>query len=232
MTIPGFGEAIFASGPAQWIEALGFAAAGLTLTTYCMKTMIPLRAMSICASTLFIAYGLLAPSYPQLVLHGTLLPLNLLRLLQMRRLIDEVKHASSGDLSMDWLGAYSATRDCRKGEVIFRKGDGAESMFYSVSGSYLLDEISVKVGPDNLIGEIGMVSPDNRRTQTLKCIEAGKLLEISYDRVRQLYFQNPSFGFYFLNLISRRLITNTAMLEQQLARKDASRLAAGNVPAE
>jgi hypothetical protein len=41
-----------------------------------MKTMIPLRVVGLCANVIFIAYGWLAPVYPQLLLHGALLPLN------------------------------------------------------------------------------------------------------------------------------------------------------------
>ena len=45
-----------------------------------------------------------------------------------------------------------------------------------------------------------MLAPDNRRTATLECIEAGKVLSITYEQVEQLYYQNPTFGFYFLRL--------------------------------
>jgi hypothetical protein len=36
--------------------------------------------------------------------------------------------------------------------------------------------------------------------------------------LRQLYFQNPEFGFYFLRLTSERMFQNMAMMEQELAR--------------
>jgi CRP-like cAMP-binding protein len=58
-----------------------------------------------------------------------------------------------------------------------------------------------------------MLSPDKTRTQTLQCMEAGKLLEITYSQLRQLYFQNPKFGFYFIELISKRLFENIVRLE-------------------
>jgi CRP/FNR family cyclic AMP-dependent transcriptional regulator len=35
--------------------------------------------------------------------------------------------------------------------------------------------------------------------------------------VRQLYFQNPRFGFFFLKLITRRLFANNQSLEGKLA---------------
>ena len=191
-------------------------AAGVTIATYSMKTMIPLRVAGICANVLFVAYGFLAPSYPQIVLHIVLLPLNAIRLRQMINLVEQVKLSADSNLSMDWLGSYSTKRLCTKGETVFRKGDPSDAMFYTVSGRYLLEEIGLEIGPGEIVGEIGMVAPSNQRTQTFKCIEAGELLSIDYDRVKQLYFQNPSFGFYFLNLISQRLIDNIARHEKRL----------------
>jgi CRP-like cAMP-binding protein len=39
------------------------------------------------------------------------------------------------------------------------------------------------------------------------------VLTISYDKLLELYFQNPEFGYYFLRLTSERLLQNIARLE-------------------
>jgi CRP/FNR family transcriptional regulator, cyclic AMP receptor protein len=39
------------------------------------------------------------------------------------------------------------------------------------------------------------------------------MMVISYDDLRQLYFQNPQFGLYLLRLISERLFRNVADAE-------------------
>jgi len=39
----------------------------------------------------------------------------------------------------------------------------------------------------------------------------------SYSQVKQIYYQNPEFGFYFLRLTSARLFRNIARLEDELA---------------
>lgn len=200
-----------------WTEVLGFAAASLTIVTYSMKTMIPLRIVGICASSLFIVYGYITPSYPQLLLHGVLLPLNTLRLRQMIRLIAEVRAAAEGDLFVDWITPFSSRQTCRKGDTVFRKGDHADSMYFVASGRYWLVEIDTEIEPGQIVGEIGLVTPENRRTQTFKCLEDGELIVVGYDRVRILYFQNPRFGFYFMKLISERLLVNMAQLEKKLA---------------
>jgi len=77
----------------------------------------------------------------------------------------------------------------------------------------------MQIGPGQVIGEIGLLTPGNTRTQGFVCEEAGAIYEIDYEAVRELYFQNPEFGFYFLTLTSRRLLENIATLEAELARR-------------
>jgi CRP/FNR family transcriptional regulator, cyclic AMP receptor protein len=199
----------------SWIEALGYLGALLVLSAYSMKTMIPLRIIGLCANGIFIVYGYVAPVYPQLLLHSVLLPLNSLRLYQMLQLIGKVRTASQGDLNMDWLKPFMSKRACKAGEIIFRQGDLSSEMFYTVSGSYRLNEIEQDVGPGQVSGEVGLIAPDSKRTLTFECIEDGELLTISYEQVKQLYFQNPKFGFYFLQLISRRLFQDIARLQDK-----------------
>ena len=55
----------------------------------------------------------------------------------------------------------------------------------------------------------------------MECVKDADVLRITYDQVKQLYFQNPKFGFYFLQLTSRRLFENIARLEKRLAEKSA-----------
>ena len=76
-----------------------------------------------------------------------------------------------------------------------------------------------------IVGELGMLSPSNMRTQTLECVEAGLVLSVSYSKVEELYVQNPAFGFYFLRLSSARLFQNfehIETLQQQLNQQTAS----------
>jgi hypothetical protein len=64
------------------IDGLGFVAAGLVLATFCMKRLVPLRAMAITSNLAFILYGYAAGIEPVLVLHLILLPINVMRLLE------------------------------------------------------------------------------------------------------------------------------------------------------
>jgi CRP-like cAMP-binding protein len=95
-------------------------------------------------------------------------------------------------------------------------------MFYTVSGKFLLPELGIEIGPGQLVGELGLLAPENKRTATLECLQGGDVLTLNYDKVRELYFQNPQFGFYFLTLTSERLMQNIARLESRLESKQAA----------
>lgn len=73
-------------------DLLGWLAAGLTLLTFSMRSIIALRTVAVMASLCFIAYGTSAALYPVLALHLLLLPCNLFRLRQLTR-----RQAVAGD---------------------------------------------------------------------------------------------------------------------------------------
>lgn len=178
-----------------------------------MKTMARLRVANIVSNFFFLLYGYLAPAFPTFLMYVALLPINFFRLYQLRDLIGRVKSAAQGDLNMDWLKPFMKRRKYKKGTVLFRKGDRALEMFYTVTGKYLVSEIGVELPPGRLFGELGVLTPDSRRTQSVECIEDGEVLTVTYDKVLELYFQDPDFGFYFLKLTSERLLQNIARLE-------------------
>ncbi|NWG26747.1 MAG: cyclic nucleotide-binding domain-containing protein [Pseudorhodoplanes sp.] len=184
------------------------------VATLWMRTMVPLRVIGIFSNFAFLAYGILARSLPTFMLYAVLLPINCVRLYQMLALIRKVKTATESDLSMDWLKPFMTQRKYKKGDILFKKGEQANEMLYTVSGRYLVSEIGVEILPGRLMGELGLLTPGNRRTQSVECIENGEVLAITYDRVLELYFQDPEFGFYFLRLTTERLMQNVARLEK------------------
>jgi CRP/FNR family transcriptional regulator, cyclic AMP receptor protein len=198
-------------------EVSGYVAAALVFMTFYMKTMVPLRVIGICSNCAFITYGYLGGLYPVLILHLILLPLNSLRLREMLLLTKQVRQAAYGDPNMDWLKPFTSTRHVKAREVVFHKGDVAGDMFVVLSGRFRLVETSIEIVSRHVVGEFALLTPEHSRTQTLECVEAGILLQISYGQIEQLFFQNPKFGFYFLQLITRRLLQNIARLETELA---------------
>lgn len=208
-------------------DFLGYAAAFLVLLTFSMKTMVQLRIVGILSNVFFIAYAYLMGAHPILILHTILLPLNIFRLWQIMMLVRKVENATHGHPDMEWLKPITQRRSFSKGEVLFHKGDAADRMMFVVSGAFQVKEIDVGIGPGNVIGELGLLKPEKTRTQTIECTEAGDVLEITYDQVKQLYFQSPKFGFYFLQLASRRLFENIERQDKELASLRAARAQRG-----
>jgi CRP/FNR family transcriptional regulator, cyclic AMP receptor protein len=199
------------------IEIIGYSAAALGIATFVMATMIPLRLTGIAHNAVSITFGLLTGIYPMVVQHLILLPLNGYRLYQMAKLIKNVKAAAADSHTMDWLKPFTTRRSFKAGETILEKGADADRMYFVVSGKLRLPEIGVEILPGALVGELGMLAPDGKRTQTVVCAENCDALEITYVRIEELYYQNPTFGFYFLRVASERLFDNIARLERELA---------------
>jgi len=199
-----------------------------------LRTMIPLRIAAIISNVLFMGYGLLAKALPTFFMYAVLLPINCFRLYQIQQLVKRVKIASQGDLDMEWLKPFMTKKNFKAGDILFNKGDVANAMYYTVTGKFLVKEFGVELPPGRVMGELGFLAPDNKRTATVECIEDGQVLFIIYDKVRELYFQDPDFGFYFLKLTSERLLQNISRLESEVetykARVQALEAAAASRP--
>lgn len=63
---------------------VGYLAASLVFATFYAKRMVPLRTLAIASNIAFMAYGYLDALWPILILHATLLPMNVIRLLDAR----------------------------------------------------------------------------------------------------------------------------------------------------
>jgi len=196
----------------SWVEVTGYVASVLVFCTFYMKTMIPLRVVGILSNVAFMIYAAGGRLYPVLILHAILLPLNCVRLIQMQTLIKKVRDAAKGDCSMEWLIPYMQSRTLQKG-VLFRKGDAADEMYMLLKGSIRLKDVGVTIHPGTVIGEIGIFAPSRRRMDTAICESDVEVATISNDRVRQLYHQNPKFGFYLINLVTDRLLQNLSKVQ-------------------
>lgn len=194
----------------DWVEAIGYLGTALTVASSAMTTMIPLRIVSILSSVAVIIYGCLVGSVPTVLTEVIQIPFNAWRLYEMIKLVKDVETAADGDLSLDWLKPFGTARRFKAGEVLFRKGDAASEMFYVESGRFRIEEHGIEIAPGAIVGELGMLSPGNLRTATVVCAEAGVALCVPYAEVKQLYYQNPEFGFYFLKLTSERLFQSAA----------------------
>ena len=192
----------------MWAVIAAWIAAVLVFSSFFMKTMVPLRVVAIASNVAFISYalvgleyGVFGRVYPILVLHSCLLPLNLVRLHQLTRLITAVQRATDDDVLAS-LCPYMKTELRRHGEVVFRRGASADRLYMIREGHVHFPEIDKRIGPGTVFGEVGLFAPHGVRTLTAVSEASCCLSAISRERVLELFYQNPEFGFFLIRLVS------------------------------
>jgi phosphotransferase system glucose/maltose/N-acetylglucosamine-specific IIC component len=193
-------------------------AGALVIVSSFVKTMIPLRCLAVGGNLGFLIYGALHPSLIMVLLHGTLLPINIYRTAEMIRLTRRVRAASeSSDLSGVWLRPYMRRQSLKAGDVLFHKGDEAMHLYFLAEGRIDFVEIGETMEPGRLFGEIAFFAPNKRRTLTARCATNCIVLRIDETTFRQLYYQNPAFGFEVVTMVAGRLLADRQRLEERLA---------------
>jgi hypothetical protein len=195
----------------QPTELFGVAAAIASLYAAHSKTMIPLRWAAIAANALAMVYSGVHGTWPTFALNAILLPTNAWRLHAMLRLIADLDRAIKSDMNADWLLPFARPKTFQAGEVMMARGDYATAAVYVVAGEVEIPELGEKFGNGTLLGEIGLFTPDGRRTMTVRCVSEVHAAVLDYDRFKELYFQNPQFGFRLLQMIVARMQHNSAL---------------------
>ena len=196
----------------MWILAAAWLAALLVFAAFFMKTMIPLRVIAIGSNVAFIGYtllglryGVFGRLYPILVLHSCLLPLNVVRLSQVRQMVAAVQSATDDEVLRALL-PYMRTERRPAGAVLFRQGDPADRLYLLQSGSVRFAETGVRAADGDVFGEVGLFAAHGVRTLTAVCEHDCRLAVIERDKVLELYYQNPEFGFFLIRLVAGRLL--------------------------
>jgi hypothetical protein len=187
---------------AAWVAAL------LVFSSFFMKTMIPLRVVAITSNIAFVTYALLGLKYgifgrvyPILVLHSALLPLNVLRLREIKGLISAVNSASKSE-TIEYLIPYMRSERHRRGETLFSKGDAADNLYLIEQGTIFMPELGKRLSDGAVFGEVGLFAPQSVRSLTAVCEDDCRLHVITKDKVLELYYQNPRFGFFLIRMVS------------------------------
>ena len=63
----------------------------------------------------------LAGSVPQFLLYLLALPINVVRLVQIRNLVKKARSSAKGDLSLDWLRPFMTPRNIKRATCCFAK---------------------------------------------------------------------------------------------------------------
>jgi hypothetical protein len=200
-----------------WEEAMnvadfaGYLASFLVFSTFYMKRMIPLRLIAIASNIAFITYAWLDDLTPILVLHGALLPLNLYRLVELRRLIARVVKASNEDFSIDSLLPLMQRSEIDAEDILFKANDAASALYYVVKGTLHLPEVDKEVGPGALLGEFALFSDTGRRTATAIAKTDCVVMALTKSAVLSALVQYPQLGIHLLKMVTVRMLENARM---------------------
>lgn len=115
-----------------------------------------------------------------------------------------MEHAEQGNSLRDWLVPHMTDESRRKGEVLFRRGDPGQALYYIQQGRVALQEINEEVGEGELLGEISIFAPEHARTCTACCETDTKLFRLTAEQAKRLYMENPQFAYHVVQLIARR----------------------------
>ncbi len=196
------------------ITVVGLIGGVFYLASHSMRRMVPLRLLALCSNVLFIIYAVFHLNFdwaklavlPEFLLNVILLPVNAKRLVEILRLTKQIAAVTQRSPVSEWLLPHMHLHKHPAGHVLFREGDKADEIHYVASGTLRLDGVGDTIGPDNLIGEIGLFSPEKKRTLTVICETDCELYTMTDEQIYQLYYQNPKLGFYFMKLIVERLL--------------------------
>jgi len=191
------------------MEWAAWVASALVFWSFFMKTMIPLRTIAIVSNVAFIVYALLGLHYgifekvaPILALHLALLPLNILRLYQMKKLVRQIRQLSIGEVAWESLIPYMRKEAFAAGTTIFRKGDVAEKIYFLHEGHIVIPELKKKLQEGDLFGEVGIFAAVGTRSASALCTRAAVVYSIHRDEVIRLYCQDPLFGLLIVRMHS------------------------------
>jgi hypothetical protein len=216
-------QAVLASPRELVAFVAGGLAASFVIGAAFVTTMIPLRWLAVAGNLGFVVFGALRPQYLTLFVSAVLLPINVRRALQMMRLTRRVRQAEvASDQGGLWLRPYMKPRKLKAGTVLFRKGDMADHLYCLVEGQIELDDIGVRLEPGKIFGEIAFFAPDKRRTHTARCVGPCTVLVVDEATLKQLYFQNPSFGFHLIGLVAGRLSEDVRRIEKRFSGSDVA----------
>lgn len=196
-----------------WGEFFGYVASILVFATFYMRTMVPLRLVAIASNVAFITYAAIDGLTPILILHCALLPLNVVRLLQLRDFVRQVEQAAKEGFSAQALLPLMRRRTIRANETLFAANEYADELYYVVDGTLFLPDLNEEIGPGSFVGEFALFSESGRRTATVVARTDCTLMILGRNAVFSALLQHPRLGIHLLKLITARMLHNAGRSE-------------------
>ena len=192
----------------MWLVIAAWLASALVFATFFMKTMLPLRVAAIASNVAFMTFALLGLKYgafgrlyPIFVLHACLLPLNIRRLRQLRRILAAAGGARREE-AIQALAPYLKVELHRSGEALFRRGEAADRLYVLEQGVVSLPDSGTTLSAVAVFGEVGLFAPHGRRTATAVCVSDCRLLTLAREKTLELCYEDPRIAMLLIRLLA------------------------------
>jgi hypothetical protein len=206
------------------IVIAGWVSAVLVFSSFFMKTMVPLRMVAICSNVAFITYALLGLKYgvfgrvyPIFVLHAALLPLNVIRLRQLKGLLRAVQEANA-DETLRSLCPYMVTETARRGRRPVQEGRlGRPAVRHRPRPRAVPGDRQGGVGRPGV--RRGRRVRRRERAHPVRRMRGGlRMHTITRDKALELYYENPRFGLFLIRLVAGLVVENQGLAGATLTR--------------
>ncbi len=107
-----------------------------------------------------------------------------------------------------WPTSYMKKEFFKKGDVLFRRGDKADKMYYIKKGALRLVEINKVVRDGEVIGEMGIFSPHSQRMATAVCEEDMEVYTLTKEEVIDLFRKDCTVASDLMHLSCQRFTEN------------------------
>lgn len=191
----------------HWIEIIGWLASILTVASYSVSTMMPLRLLAISSSVCFIAYSFTLQLWPLLAMELILLPINTYRFWQVLSLRGKLTRAAAADQTdFSVVKAYGKPMRFAEGAKVFSQGDAVDNLYFLAKGRIEIEELGIEMGAGDIFGEIAFFTDAATRTASARCLEPSEIYALSEKQFMRLQFEDPRFGMSIMRTITRRLL--------------------------
>lgn len=189
-------------------NTLGWVAASLVLTSFYLRTMVPLRLVALFSNFAFIGYGLVASAIPILVLHTLLLPLNSVRLIQLLSLRRKTMTASVMPDLHEHLLPHMEVRSFPAGHQLFHCGAHVTRIFMVLQGEVRMVGTEQPVLAGQLLGDAEAFAGIKTHLQTAYCATAVQAGIITADSLRFILNGQADLSHILLRALAQKLIAN------------------------
>src|SRR5436190_11906032 len=121
----------------------------------------------------------------------------------------ETSHAAAvavDESGFEWPLAFMRREEFKKGEYLFKAGDPAEKLFFIASGAIRLPELDRTIKAGQVIGEVGIFSPNRSRSASALAHEDVETYTMGREEVCRMMSRDPGLATALIEVVLKRML--------------------------